>query len=303
MRINHLAAIVPIALALVACGAPDSGASEAEDTAPAGAAAPAGDVGAALDAPPLGTPLPGGTAGGDEPTSSVAVGGGDAAAGQAAGAQGGAGTQVGAAPGTAGADPLSQDQAASILRRTAQRYADIRSMQAEFDMVYENRLLRSRVESRGTLYQRRPDRILLDFSDPEGDILLGDGTHFWMYYPSVDKAQATRTPQARGSAGVDLQAQFVGDPVERFEYTYDGAVDVAGRRTHAFTLTPRQPTDYTELKVWIDAEDSVVRRFQFTEPSGAVRRIELSGLRLNPTLDDARFRFVPPPGVRVVDRG
>jgi outer membrane lipoprotein carrier protein len=170
-------------------------------------------------------------------------------------------------------------------------------------MTMNNPLLRTSTTSRGTLSQRQPDRILLKFTDPEGDIIVGDGTHFWIYYPSTDAKQAIRAPAAQAeSGGVDLQAQFVGDPVSRFAYTPHGQESVGGRAAHVLTLRPKADAGYTSLKVWIDARDSLVRRFEITEENGTIRRFDLSNLRVNPTLSDALFRFTPPAGVRVVER-
>jgi outer membrane lipoprotein carrier protein len=211
-----------------------------------------------------------------------------------------------ATPGAPAATPPpaadAQDPAA-ILRRTAATYEGIRSLKADFTMVVENPLLRSRTTSRGTLYQRRPDRILLDFSEPDGDVIVSDGTYFWIYYPSVNADQVIRSPAAQASAGgVDLQAQFVGDPTERFEYTLDGEETMNGRRVHIFTLVPRTDAGYRQLKAWIDAEDTLVRRFELTEMNGSVRQFELSAIERNPSLADELFRFTPPPNARVITR-
>lgn len=199
--------------------------------------------------------------------------------------------------------PGQQDEGARVLRAAAAVYENIRSMQADFTMFVENPLLRSKTTSRGTLYQRRPDRILLRFSEPAGDIIVGDGTYFWIYYPSSDPQQVFRAPASQaGQGGVDLQAQFVGDPVTRFDYTLHAQESVAGRPAHVLTLRPKSGADYASLKVWIDARDSLVRRFEITEHNSAVRRFDLDGLQTNVTLNDALFRFTPPAGVRVVER-
>lgn len=200
------------------------------------------------------------------------------------------------------AEPAS-DEALQILRRTADRYQRMQSMRAEFVQTLENPLLASRTSSRGTLYQRRPDRIKLDFSDPEGDVIVSDGSHFWIYYPSVDAKQVVRAPAGNGGGAVDLQAQFVGDPAQRFAVDYQGAQELGGRRTHVMTLVPRSDPAYKRMKVWIDAQDHLIRRFQITENNENIRTFELSGLRVDPQLSDAIFRFTPPPQAQVVDRG
>lgn len=202
------------------------------------------------------------------------------------------------------ANAEQQQDGAAILTRAAAAYAAARTLQADFTMTLNNPLLRSNTTSRGTLYQRSPDRILLRFTEPAGDVIVSDGEHFWIYYPSVNENQVIRAPAAAASSGgVDLQAQFLGDPVRRFTHTLHGRETVGGRETDVLTLVPRADVGYTRLKVWLDTRDHLARRFEITEPNGAVRRFDLSNLRANPPLQDALFRFTPPAGARVIDRG
>lgn len=207
----------------------------------------------------------------------------------------------------AGGEPASASQRVGpeqILARAATAYEGVRSMQAEFAMTMTNPLLRRTTNSRGTIYQRRPDRIALRFAEPAGDVIVSDGQHFWVYYPSVDERQVIRMPASQGAAGgVDLQAQFIGDPTARFQATLHGTETVAGRAAHVLTLEPRARLGYRALKVWLDAEDYLARRFEIVEDNGSVRRFDLTGLRTNVRLGDDVFRFTPPADARIVDRG
>ena len=193
------------------------------------------------------------------------------------------------------------NDAAAILRRASAAYANVRSLRAQFVMQYENAILRQKTTSRGTLYQRTPDRIALRFSDPAGDLLIGDGTNFYWYLPSVDAKQVLCTPAgAGGSGGVDLQAQFVGNPVERFQSTLHADESVGGRPANVLTLVPRQRAEYRSLKVWLDTRDSLARRFEITEANGTIRRFDLADMAVNPSIPDATFRFTRPENARVV---
>jgi outer membrane lipoprotein carrier protein len=200
--------------------------------------------------------------------------------------------------------PSAADEGAAVLRRASAAYENVRSLQAEFEMNFENPLLRQRLTSRGTIYQRQPDRLALRFTDPAGDLIVSDGQYFWIYYPSNNAQQVTRAPAAAaGQSAVNLQAQFVGNPVERFSHTLEGAESVGGRQAQVLTLVPRQRAEYRSLKVWIDNRDSLVRRFEITEHNGSVRRFDLQKMQVNPAIPDAVFRFTPPDGVRVVSPG
>ena len=198
----------------------------------------------------------------------------------------------------------AQEDAAAILRRAADAYAGVNTISAEFTQRLQNRLLRTDARSRGRLYQRHPDRFLMRFEEPAGDVIVSDGRYFWLYYPSVDSLQVMRAPAGtQGSSGVDLRSQFVGDPLERFDATLHGREVVGGREAHVLTLVPKQPQGYERLRVWVDARDHLVRRFEITEENGNVRLIELHDLQINRALGDELFRFTPPPNARIVDRG
>jgi outer membrane lipoprotein carrier protein len=208
---------------------------------------------------------------------------------------------VAAAPAQEPVSAAPADSAARILGSAAERYRTTRSLQADFTMRLENTLLRSTIESAGVLYQERPDRLALRFTKPDGDVILSDGQYFWVYYPSVDAQQVMRSAaSAGGSSGVDLQAQFLGDPTTRFRYTLEGAESVGGRAAWRLLLVPRERAGYRSLRVWLDQRDHLARRFEIHEDNGSVRRFELSNVRINPSLPDRVFRFQPPAGARVI---
>jgi outer membrane lipoprotein carrier protein len=191
---------------------------------------------------------------------------------------------------------------ANVLRRASTAYSKMKSMRADFVQRRENPLLNSTTVSRGTLYQRDPDRFALKFSQPAGDLIVGDGRYFWLYYPSVDRKQVLRAPAGQGAGAVDLQSQFIGDPLTRFTHVYNGTQKLNNRVVHVLTLTPRRDAGYKTLKVWVDGTDYLVRRFQITEPTGSLVEFQLNNLTLNPTLGDEIFRFTPPAGATIIER-
>lgn len=260
-----------------------------------------------------GAPAAAGALGDTDAPAGRGVGGGEADSAAATGAEGEEvvvpaarevmGGEVGPVSERGSAMAEQEPDARAVLLRASEAYEAVRSLRAEFVQTAENPLLRNRVTSRGTLVQRRPDRFLMKFSDPAGDVIVSDGQYIWVYYPSVDEDQVMRAPAgAAGAGGVDLQAQFLGDPVARFRSELHGKEEVGGRPAYVLTMVPREPMGYRSLKVWVDAGDYLVRRFEIVEDNGVTRHLELSGLRLNASLDDSLFRFTPPPGARIVQR-
>ncbi len=195
-------------------------------------------------------------------------------------------------------------QTDEILARASRAYSGVRTLRADFEQTTENPVLRRTTTSRGTLYQSRPDRFAMRFTQPEGDRIVADGQYIWVFYPSVDAEQVIRMRAGAGGAGAaDLQTQFLGDPTTRFNATHNGRESVGGRDADVLTLTPRGNATFRSLKVWIDRNDSLVRRFEITEHNGVIRRFLLRGLTPGAEIDASVFRFTPPEGAHVVARG
>jgi outer membrane lipoprotein carrier protein len=287
---------VLLSLPLAACGGRESSAAApdaAAERAPAAQTAPAAQVPGQA---PAGMP---GTAPAQPGAPAVATPG-TAPAGTAAPASP-------AAPGTPAAKPTaaearSQDRAAQILSQAEAAANGVRSMEADFTQTMTVPLLNQTQRSSGKLFQRKPDRFLMRFSDPAGDVIVADGRHFWLYYPSADRTQVIRTSIAQGGEAVDLQAQFLSNPNQRFVSTVAGEESVGGRPAHVLTLVPRGASPYRILKVWVDKEDHLVRRFEITEENESVRRVELRNLRTNHALANTLFTFTPPEGAQVFDQ-
>jgi outer membrane lipoprotein carrier protein len=187
-----------------------------------------------------------------------------------------------------------------ILTRAERTYAGVRSMEADFVQQVYVPLLNSTQNSRGKIYHRAPDRFLMRFSDPQGDVIVADGRYVWMYYPSTDERQVMRSALGDGQS-VDLQREFLSNSAQKYVATRTGGETVGGRPTHALTLVPRGSSPYRQIKVWVDTEDNLVRRFEINETNGTIRKLEMNNLRPNVTLADNLFQFTPPPGAQVYE--
>lgn len=205
-------------------------------------------------------------------------------------------------PAPAQPSAASESAVGSILERVERTYAATRSMQASFVQDLSVPLLGTSQKSRGTLYQRQPDRFLMKFSDPAGDVLVADGRYFWMYYPSSDRTQVLRSKLSAGAGQIDFQREFLHDAQARYQVSLAGQEAVGGGAADVLALIPKAQSPYTAIRIWVSRSDALVRRFEMTEQNGSVRRIELSDVRRNPTLEDALFRFTPPEGTQIFDQ-
>lgn len=202
-----------------------------------------------------------------------------------------------AVPGAAGA----QD-ALRIMEGAAERYESLSGFCADFHQTVENDILRQTTRSRGELCQARPDRFEMRFADPPKDRVVADGQHVWVYLPSADPGQVFQGGLAETGGRFDLHREFLSDPGLRYAATLEGVEEVDGRSSHVLALEPRGESPFLRARIWVDRADAMIRKVEILEDEGFVRIVELSNLRLNPTISPERFRFEVPQGVQVIRR-
>jgi chaperone LolA len=193
--------------------------------------------------------------------------------------------------------------AGPILDRAVAAYAGISSFRADFVQEVTDPMIGGSEASRGEFLQQRPGRFAMRWTRPRGDLILSDGQYLWIYLPSSTPNQVIRS-RLTGRAGesADVIAEFLDRPRERFTVAYVRADRTGGREADVLALTPRdRGAAYARVQVWVDREDSLVRKVEITEASGAVRRLTFDRLRTNVALPASSFVFRPPTGIRVVD--
>ncbi len=196
----------------------------------------------------------------------------------------------------------AQDDAERILERAAKAYQAATTLRSEFVQKIEIRALEREKEGRGVVYQKKPRYFLMKFEEPKGDIVVADGSYFWMYYPSAQPDQVIRTAMDQTTEGATLGGQFLVNPSERYVATYVERNAVGDRAAHLVALVPKFEAPYTLVRVWIDAEDYLVRKFEIYEENETIRTITLRNVEAGVPIPDDMFRFSPPAGVEVFTR-
>ena len=205
------------------------------------------------------------------------------------------------APGPARAQSGDPD-AYSVLSEASERFEALEALCAEFEQVTEVTLLDRTIRGRGTLCEKHPNLFSMRFADPEGDVVLVDGTYVWTYYPSMDEKQVIRFVAGGAEAGFNFYNAFLADPETKYHATNAGLEDVAGVSAYRLELEPRAASGFRRATVWVTAEGRLLSRVRIHDENGSVRTVTLSDVRLDPELPADYFTFIPPPGARVVTR-
>lgn len=199
----------------------------------------------------------------------------------------------------------ARSAAETAVRHAVSAWAGVRTVRASFEQTVTNTLVGSTANATGSYQQERPDRLAVTFQDPDGDRIVADGQWLWVYLPSSMPGRVTRQAEpANGSGTVDVTAQFLDRPLERYEIADAGPDTVSGRPARAVVLTPKAdgPREFSRAKVWIDDSDGYIRKFEVSQSNGVIRRVHLTSLAVNVPVNESAFHFVVPKGVRVVER-
>jgi outer membrane lipoprotein carrier protein len=200
---------------------------------------------------------------------------------------------------------LRQDpDANAIIGRAARVYRSLGALKADFVQEIRDEMVGGST-SRGTLVQAGASKLSLSFSDPEGDRIVVDGEHIWVYTPSTVPGQVIRTPLPSGGPvyGVDLLGWFLDRPAERYRARYLGRDRVGSTAVDVIELVPTIPDmPFRRAVVHLGRADALPRKLEIEERGGGTRVLTLGNLRTNPSVSAKTFRFDVPSGVRVVDQ-
>ncbi len=204
-----------------------------------------------------------------------------------------------------GAQTTATPTVEATVDRAVRAYEGMKSVRATFEQTMVNPLTGKSLVSRGEFLRRSPDLVSVRFTDPEGDRIVADGKSLWIYLPSTNPGQVIRMPlDASGTGTLDLTAQFLDSPWERYRITDGGTESVGDRDMRKLTLVPKSAGNlpFTSAIVWVDNGDGTIRQFEVTNAMGLTRRVRLLTLEPNAAIDRSAFTFTPPEGVEVFDR-
>lgn len=183
-----------------------------------------------------------------------------------------------------------------LAARADRHYDELHSLEAGFREDYTG-LGMTRSES-GTLYLRKPGRMLWQYSTPAGKIFLLDGKYAWLY--TRGDAQVQRIP-AKSLDDLRSPLRFLLGHTE-LEKELSG-LKLAGESNGLYTLTgvPKgQEQRVTRLSLTLTAEGEITA-IEIVEVDGATTRFAFFNEKPNAPIPATLFHLTPPPGVPVVD--
>jgi len=194
----------------------------------------------------------------------------------------------------------AQQDGLGALEAAAARYGAASSVCADFVQLRSVPLLRQEVTQRGRLCSADPNLFAMRFTDPEGNVVVSDGSVQWIYRPSDNPGQVFRGEIGPNTGGQDFYREVLEHPGDKYDVTCTSTEELAGRPMRRVCLRARGSTRDRPDVVWIDPATSVIRQLHFREENGSERTITLSNVVFDTPPPQGWFSFTPPPGAIII---
>ncbi len=180
--------------------------------------------------------------------------------------------------------------------RVAANYGNIQDYLADFEMIVEDNLMS------GTIYFSQPNRMRIDFTEPEEQVLVSDGQIIQVYVPEYNVTltqtlnEQTNPGTAISEEGLQLlrrnyQIAFLNSPDP--EPLEEG--DASSELVYKLFLTWRNTAQgFREIEIAV-TPDLFIRRMTAVTADRKNVQFSFNDIQINQNIPDARFEYDSPP--------
>lgn len=199
--------------------------------------------------------------------------------------------------------PASAKRSAPALARKVQAFYDkFEDYSAEFLQTYTRIALSRTTMSSGTLTLKKGGKVRWSYLQPVEKLFVSDGKTLWLYEPEEMQVIVQRnfSTERLGTSLAFLWGE--GSLEKSFDLSIPppNAHDL-GKDAAVLQLVPKKDRTYKKLVIRVDEKTGRVDASVVHETSGNTNRFEFRNPKVNSGIPDARFQFVPPAGVDVVN--
>ena len=191
--------------------------------------------------------------------------------------------------------------ASDFFDRVSDRYAEIEDFQADVVFTYPDTTMS------GTLYHKRPDMLLIEYDDPEDQVISVDGVHLQVYIPYLDVVMDQPLRPRDDSAGFGI-ATHQGLELMRSRYSiayldsqdYVPIDDFSNEMVRKLRLEWKNIGEgFREIILSVN-EDLLIRRIEASTSGQDTLTIDFTNIVLNQGLPSRMFVWDSPPSANLI---
>jgi outer membrane lipoprotein carrier protein len=194
----------------------------------------------------------------------------------------------------------SSRDVAAIAAAVDNRYNHLRTLEADFVEIYTGAGA-ERTES-GTLWLKKPGKMRWEYRSPREKLFLSDGKQAWFFIPgerqarriSIRQLDDLRSPLAFLLGKTRLDKELKGLSVA-------SDLKPIGAGNTVLRGAPARMEDRMSEVILEITPDNEISRILLDGTDGSVTEYRFSDQKENIQLPEQQFRFIPPPGVEIIE--
>ena len=192
------------------------------------------------------------------------------------------------------AQPMGADEVIQRLREVRQRTSDFSA-----DLLQEKKvaLLKEKIVSQGKIQYKYPDKVSIEFLQPESSRMVFNGKTLLLYYKEEKVAERYHVDS---SPTVEKYLLFSQDPFQ--EKLAEWKIVEDQEASLVMEILPKgEDFPFVKARFYISKKDWMVIGMEMIEKNGDTTLLRYLNIRLNTGLADSEFEVRLPADVKVTD--
>jgi outer membrane lipoprotein-sorting protein len=188
-----------------------------------------------------------------------------------------------------------------VVDKIQEKFGSLDTYQASFSIVSEK--LEKRKSQHGVISYKNSNRLLVDYSSPQGQKIVSNGKTMWIYIPSMNVVAEQDLKNDEGFFSTHSKSGLK-RLFSKYHYRFNGKEQpekqADGSKQYTLLLQQKESrSGYRTLKLWV-SEDYMIVRAQGETASGKKVDISFSQIKTNIDLPNGMFKFDVPGKARVI---
>ena len=185
-----------------------------------------------------------------------------------------------------------------IKNRMVETFESINDYTADFEWINGD------VHYFGTIQYKNPDKILLNFENPEDQQIISDGNLLFIYIPYLKVVvQQSLTEETESDILTTTTEEGLSKLFNEYSFSFfDSSTPLPFRNTLAYHLKLTQKTPkvgFKTMDIWI-SEDGYILQSNGKSPNGLNVSLIFSNIKINTELPDYIFEFEVPADAQII---
>lgn len=186
--------------------------------------------------------------------------------------------------------------AESIVKKVKKQYTKVKTLSVEFEQKFNWKLAGTSDTITGKMLIKGNTKYRVEMPD---NMLITDGNTVWQY--SVTNKQVI-IDQADKSGSSQMPSDFLLKYADGYAPRLVGEELLNGKKCYVLNLKSITGDDYYQrIKVWIDKKNYLTQKLEQYDINENVNIYTMKSVLQNVPVADAKFRFLVPPGVEIID--